>query len=161
MARRRRSRGRAKRSKLGDLIVIGLVEFLGWAMLRGHVWPPFLVLLGFSIFGFWWLFGMPTYCDHLTNAGEPCLKQVHVKARGCVWHARLKRDAMFSTFSLTNPGKMLRIAWQGRDAGGHATNPSAPGATSRDAYDGIMLAATVGSFLTGTVGAVFGGLALL
>ncbi|MDL5156384.1 hypothetical protein [Actinomycetospora termitidis] len=139
-----------------------ILELVGWVVLRERVWPPFLVLIGFSIFGFWWLFAMPTYCDHMTNSGRACIRPVHGKFRGCSYHARAKRDAVFSLFSLTNPGRNLRLVWQGRDSPS-GTNPSKPAhqATRRDAYDGIMLAATVGSFLTGTAGAVFGGLALL
>jgi hypothetical protein len=58
--------------------------------------PPFLVLIGLSIIGFWWLFFMPTYCDHLTNAGEPCLIRVYGKCNGCQWHSQLFTGIMLA-----------------------------------------------------------------
>lgn len=65
MARRTR---RGRRTKLGDLGVILLIEIVTYALLHEQVWPPLLVLLDLSLLGFWWSFAMPTYCDHMTNA---------------------------------------------------------------------------------------------
>lgn len=162
MARGRR-RPRKKRTILSDLAFIAFGEFLGYVLLRERVWEPFLVLLGLSIIGLWWLFFMPTYCDFLTTSTQkPCTNPVKGKTRGCPRHRRQKNDAVWGMFSLRNPGQLFRLAWGSPGEATTVTPRTGKQVTvsRRDAYETIMLVATVGGFLAGTVGAVFQGMAL-
>lgn len=143
---------RTKKSKFGELMTLICAYVALWYIYSATLSTFLLIFIGLTTLLFWFCFLMPTYCDYRTLQNTPCTRSVRGKLGGCHSHGRLKRDALFATFHLRNPGMIFRVMWS---APGQPTptptkvvGSTSPGATTarpskQSAYDLLMLYLTV------------------
>jgi hypothetical protein len=141
------------------LLGIGIVLYV---VLRPSHGLVVVTLLNLGLLLFWVLFLMPTKCDFEVD-GRGCRRDVYGKLRGCTWHARDKRDALFALFGMRNPGAAVRVTWlDGADPGksvGHGRAKSQVDTADQAANRSQALYNAVSLFVA-TVGSVAGVLAL-
>lgn len=117
---KRRSRpGRDRRWRKRDHIPwLAGICFGVYVILQSDYGPWIVGLLNATILLFWFLFLMPTKCDFEVE-GRGCRNDVYGKLRGCErYHARDKRDAIFSALGMRNPGAAIRTTWADNPDGG-------------------------------------------
>lgn len=106
LAKRRRRAGRRRKSS--DLLFLIIAGAIAYAFFAAKLGVIFVVCAWLVVFMIWVMFFMPTYCDYdLGHRG--CSKEVYGKLRGCRFHARLKRDAVWAALGQHNPGTMIRL----------------------------------------------------
>ncbi|MGH3622647.1 MAG: hypothetical protein ACRDQ5_12775 [Sciscionella sp.] len=107
-----RRRKRSKHAELGGMVVVGAVVY---GLFHDNYPTVAWIIFGITALLLWFCFAMPTWCDFPTDRGRPCSKPANGKLGGCVWHARRKRDAMFTAIGMINPGKRFRVTWSAND----------------------------------------------
>lgn len=135
----------ARRTKTADLAGMSAGGLLTYGifhqLLPNYSW----VLIGFSVLTIWICFFMNKYCDVVPQGKKkPCGINVYGKLRGCRYHGREKRDALFALMNMRNPGVLFRLAWNAPPfTTVQAPDGFGPRVSRRNAYDVCMLRFTI------------------
>jgi len=128
------------------------------------------LLLVFSVLMLYVLLFVPTRCDYDVDNGRGCVRQVYGNSEAALIMARLKLDAIFSAFSMVNPGTLFRVTWSGGVQKGHiighqhrsvpaskstssntSSNTNSSSSKKQGAYNMLMLAVTAIGSLAGVL----------
>jgi hypothetical protein len=100
------------------LVSYAVFVLVTYALLRERFGLIFLVPAWIFLLLTWAGFFMSTACGCETLRGHPCTKPARGKLGSCGTgsHGQKKRDAMWASAGLRNPGMLFRVMWVRQDA---------------------------------------------
>jgi hypothetical protein len=99
------------------LVSFSVFVLVTYALLRDRFGLVFLIPAWTFILLVWVGFFLRTSCGCETLRGHPCTKPARGKLGSCGTgnHGQKKRDAMWASVGLRNPGMLVRIMWVRQD----------------------------------------------